>query len=231
MDYWVFWQSSTFGQPLITANSAFYVKAPFSGSQKYDFYFLDENNKIFMFDAHDDDTSDNTSYMRGFYPRKDVYKIAVVGKYYQSYLGSSSLILYNEDAINYETRRTERNAYPLEQVKYQTDKFTFKTNYTSNKLVVSHTAFDVGWKIKAFNVTTGQPVNIKVIKGNGGFVSFVAPVGDISYTMYYETPYLGISYLVTAISTTAFFTSLMGYYLYLESKKRPHLDMIYRADN
>lgn len=231
MDFWVFWESRTLDQPLITANSAFYVKAPFTGSQKYDFYFLDENDKIFMFDAHDDDTSDNTSYMRGFYPRKDVYKIAVVGKYYQSYLGSSTLLLYNEDGADYEARRSVKNAYPVEDVKYQSDKFTFKTNYTSNKLVVSHTAYDVGWKIKAFDNVTGQPVDIDVIKGNGGFVSFVAPVGDISYTMYYETPYLGISYLVTAVSTTMFFASLIGYYLYVESKKRPHIDAIYRDYN
>ncbi|NLB48479.1 MAG: YfhO family protein [Erysipelotrichia bacterium] len=230
MDYFVFWESRIANQPILNANTAFYVRAPFSGSQKYDFYFIDENNKIFMCDAHDDDTSDNTAYMRGFYPRKDVYKIAVVGKYYQSLLTNTVLTLFKESFVDYDTRRTNLAADPIENVVYSPDKFTFKTNYTNDRFVVSRTAYDVGWKIKAKDNVSGQPIKIDVFKGNGGFVSFVAPSGDISYTMTYKTPYLAISYLITALSTTTFFASLMGYYLYCENKKRPHLDALYRGD-
>ncbi|HHT66615.1 MAG TPA: YfhO family protein [Erysipelotrichaceae bacterium] len=228
MDYFVFLKSKHLNEPLLKANTAFYVRAPFSGSQKYNFHFLDENNKIFMFDSHDDDTTDNVSYMRGFYIRKDVYTLAICGKYYASYLTNDTLRLYQEDLSDYETRRNALNADPIENVKYSPDKFTFETHYNKEKFVVSRTAFDIGWKIKAKDMNTDKNIKIDTYKGNGGFVSFVAPEGDISYTMVYETPYLKISSLISHLSITAFFLSLCGYYVYLEKKRIHYLDSLHR---
>ena len=89
-------------------------------------------------------------------------------------------------------------------------------------------AYDKGWSIKAKD-ENGKPVNIKVYKGNGGFISFIAPVGNISYTMTYQTPYLAGSYIVSALATTGFFVSLFAYHLYQEKKKGIHLDKIFRG--
>lgn len=230
MDFFVFLKSKTMGEPLFEAGTTLYARAPFSGSQKYNFNFIDEDNNVFMFDAHDDDTTDNVSYMRGFYIKKDVYTLAICGKYYQSYLGSSTLRLYEENLLNYEARRDALNADPIEKVEYSPDKFTFETHYDEEKFVVSRTAYDVGWKISAKNNNTNEDIKIETYKGNGGFVSFVAPEGDISYTMVYKTPYLGISYLVSALSITTFFVSLCGYYIYCDKKKTHYLDSLYREN-
>ena len=229
-DYFVFYTARNNTKPLFKENTTLYIKAPFSSSQKYNFYFLDKNNRIFMFDAHDDDTSDNTSQMRGFYIRKDVYKMAVCGKYSKSYLSDNIIRLYTEDRSVYEARRDALSADPIENVKYQKDKFTFETHYSNNKFVVSRVAYDVGWKLKATNMDTGLTSNVKVYKGNGGFVSFVAPQGNYSYELVYETPYLALSYLVSALSFTAFMASLMGYHLYQEKKRKYHLDRIFREN-
>lgn len=229
MNYYVFYKARVEGEPLFKAGTALYVRAPFSGSQKYNFYFIGSNNKIFMFDAHDDDTSDNVSYMRGFYIKNDVYSLAICGKYYQSYLYDTTLAMYTEDQSAYEARRDKLNEYPIENVKYQQDKFTFDTNYSEDRFVVSRVAFDKGWSIKAKNNETGEKINVKVYKGNGGFVSFVAPKGNYSYTMTYMTPYLTGSYIVSAFSTIGFFTSMLAYHLYIE-KKKVHLDKIYREN-
>ena len=229
MNYYVFYKSATDGEPLFKAGTSLYVRAPFSGSQKYNFYFIDSNNKIFMFDAHDDDTSDNVSYMRGFYIKNDVYSLAICGKYYQSYLYDTTLAMYAEDQAAYEVRRNNLNEHPIENVKYQKDKFTFTTNYDEDRFVVSRVAFDKGWSIKAKNNETGEKINVKVYKGNGGFVSFVAPKGNYSYTMTYVTPYLTSTYIVSALSTIGFFTSMLAYHLYVE-KKKVHLDKIYREN-
>ena len=229
MNYYVFYKSATESEPLFKAGTSLYVRAPFSGSQKYNFYFIDSNNKIFMFDAHDDDTSDNVSYMRGFYIKNDVYSLAICGKYYQSYLYDTTLAMYAEDQAAYEVRRNNLNELPIENVKYQKDKFTFTTNYDEDRFVVSRVAFDKGWSIKAKNNETGEKINIKVYKGNGGFVSFVAPKGNYSYTMTYVTPYLTSTYVISALSTTGFFVSILAYHLYIE-KKRVHLDKIYREN-
>ena len=230
MKYFAMYTPMHEGEPLFKAGTSLYIRAPFSGSRKYNFYFIDKDNKIFMMDAHDDDTSDNTAYMRGFYITRDVYKIAVCGKYFESYTSDSNIRLFAEDISEYRNRWDKLNANPVTDIKYSADKFTFKTNYTSSKLVVSYVAFDAGWKIKATDNITGRTSDLKVYKANGGFVSFVAPVGDYSYEMTYNTPYLNISYLGSAFAFTGFFVSMLGYYLYHEKKKNHYLDKIYREN-
>ena len=230
MNYFVFYSSKTPDEPLFTSGTSLYIRAPFSGSEKYDFYFIDKDNKIFMYDCHDDSTTDNNSYIRGFYIRKDVYKIAVCGKYYKSAYDSGTIVFYSEKLEDYVARRQALQADPVTDITYTPDRFTFKTNNTDNKFIVSHVAYDKGWKIKAMNNETGETTSLKVYKGNGGFVSFVAPKGNISYEMIYETPYLNISYLVTALSVTGFFASIVGYHIYNERKKRYHLDQIFREN-
>ena len=228
MNYYLFITPQTSGQPLFKKDTTLYVRAPFWNSKKYHFYFIDSNNKIFMFDNHDDNTTDNVNYMRAFYIKKDVYKIAVCPIYFESYLYYSTIRLYAEDKAIYDARRDALNTNPIENVKYQKDKFTFDTHYDQSQFVVSRVAFDNGWSIKAKNNDTGETFDVKTYKGNGAFVSFVAPKGNISYTMTYMTPYLKTAYLVSALSVTGFFTSLMGYHIYVEKKKGRHLDKIYR---
>ena len=228
MKYFAFYTPRISGQPLFKEGTALYVKAGFTGSIKYNFYFIDKDNKIFMMDAHDDDTTDNTSYMRGFYVKRDCYALAVVGKYYQSHVRSYSLSFYQEDISDYQARWDKLNAEPITNVKYSADKFTFDTNYSKDKFVVTRVAYDNGWKLKATNNDTKVTTDMKVYKGNGGFVSFVAPKGSYSYTMVYETPYLKLSYVVSAVSFMTFFASLLGYHYYQEKKRIHHLDGLYR---
>ena len=214
--------------PLFTENTTLYVKAAFTSRIKYNFYFIDKDNNIFMFDAHDDDSTDNTSYIRGFYLKKDVYKIAVCGKYSGSML--TDIQLFKENRSDYNTRRDKLNENPVTDVTYKKDKFTFKTNYEKEMFVVSRVAYDRGWHIKATDNQTHKTISLKTYKGNGGFVSFVAPKGDISYVMTYETPYLKISYILSAFAFEGFFLSYLGYALYQEKKRNHHLDQLFREN-
>ena len=118
----------------------------------------------------------------------------------------------------------------MENVKYSADKFTFTSNFATNRFVVSRVAYDKGWKITAKDNDSGKTQAIKVYKGNGGFVSFVAPKGNYSYTMTYETPYLGIAYLVSALATTSFFAAVVGYHIYQNKKRQHYLDNIFREN-
>ena len=234
--YFAFYTSKNPGEPLFHAGTTLYAYAPFTGSMKYSFYFIEEvdgQDKIFMYDAHDDDTTDNTCYMRGFYLDRDVKEIAVCGKWGESYFvysgGGEIINWYTESRDAYVTRREALSANPVKNVKYSSDKFTFSTDYDKDMFVVSQVAYDKGWKITAKD-SAGNKQNIKIYKGNGGFVSFVAPKGDISYTMTYKTPYRTVSALTTVFSTSAFFLSLVGYYAYQEKKKQHYLDKIYREN-
>ena len=234
-NYYIFYSSLTEGEPLFRAGTTLYAVTGFSGSIKYNFCFIDENNKVFMFDSHDDDTTDNTANTRGFYIKKDVYKLAICGKYDDSYFfdgsGNESIRFFTETQADFEARRDNLNAMPIENVKYSTDRFTFDINNAGNeRFVVSHVAFDKGWHIVARNNDTGTTEEIKTYNGNGGFVSFVAPKGNYSYTMTYTTPYLIISYLVSALAVTSFFVSMVGYTIIQHNKKRHYVDGIYREN-
>ena len=232
--YYAFYESLTDGEPLFKADTTIYALAEFDGAIKYDFYFLDKENNIVMYDCHDDSTTDNTASMRGFYIREDIYKMAVCGKYDKSFLetrgGTEVIYYYKENRVAYEARREAMNAFKVENVKYSKDKFTFTSNFESNRFVLSRVAYDKGWSIVAKDNATGKTQPIKVYKGNGGFVSFVAPKGSYSYTMTYETPYLAISYLVSALSITTFFVSLVGYQIYQNKKRERYLDNIFREN-
>ena len=229
MNYYMFVKAKDPTQPLFKEGTTLYIRAPFYNSRKYNFYFLDNNNKIFMFDAHDDDTTDNVNYMRGFYIKRDVYTMAVCPKYFESFLYTSTIQIFAEDKAVYEARRDNLNANPIENVKYVRDNFTFDTKYDKSQFVISRVAYDKGWSIKAKNNDTGETFDVKTYKGNGAFVSFVAPKGNISYTMSYMTPYLELSYIVSALSVTGFFASLVGYHLFVEKKNR-YLDNIHREN-
>ena len=233
MDYITLYSSKVADQPLFPEGTAMYIRAPFSGSEKYDFYFMDKDHNIFMYDAHDDDTTDNTCAMRGFYAQKDIYYMAICGKFINSFIfneyGSEIIDIFTEEPTVYEARRNALYENKVDDVTYQKDKFTFSTNYTSNKFVVSRVAYDIGWKITAKD-ENGVKQNIKVYKGNGGFVSFVAPTGKMIYTMTYQTPYLTISYIVSALATTSFFVSMVGYHIYVDKKKNHYIDGLYREN-
>ena len=232
--YYAFYKAKTDTEPLFKAGTAIYARAKFSGASKYDFYFIDKENNIVMYDCHDDDTTDNTSWMRCFYVREDVYSLAVCGKYDDSYFlnesGLETIYFYAEKQADYVLRREAASAKQVENVKYSADKFTFTSNFESNRFVLSRVAYDQGWNISAKDNATGKTQQIKVYKGNGGFVSFVAPKGNYSYTMIYETPYLGIAYLVSALATTSFFVSMVGYHIYQNKKRQHYLDKIFREN-
>ena len=238
MNFYAFYLPKTEGEPLFKAGTSLYFQPSsknegtfFDGSVKYTFYFIDKNNKIFMCDAHDDDTTDNTAQVRAFYLQRDVYKLAVCPKFSRSFFNASNILpVYSESKDDYEARKATLEANPITNVKYSSDKFTFDTNFSNNRFVISRVPFDKGWKVNAINNSTGKKNDIKVYKGNGGFVSFVAPSGNYSYVMTYETPYLTISYIFSALSITGFFTSLVGYHIYQERKKKHYLDEIFREN-
>ena len=155
--------------------------------------------------------------------------MAVCGKYDRSFFSNISE-MHTEFKEYYDARRDALNEYPIKNVKYSSDKFTFTTDYPMDRFVVSYVPYDAGWKLTAKNTDTGKVENIKLYNGNGAFVSFVAPKGNYSYTLTYVTPYLTISYIVSALSITSFFLSMVGYTIYQNNKKRRYLDHIYREN-
>ncbi|MBO4540397.1 MAG: YfhO family protein [Bacilli bacterium] len=95
--------------------------------------------------------------------------------------------------------------YLLHDVKtINNDSFTFKTYYSEEQLVVTQIAYDEGWKVKA------EGRELQTYRVNGGFVGFIAPAGETSYSFYFETPQLKDA-LAIAIVGAFLYLGYLGY--------------------
>ena len=99
-----------------------------------------------------------------------------------------SLWMMNRSDVETKLSMFKSGDYALSNVKYSTDKFTFDTDYSTDKIVVTQLGYDAGWKVKA-KASDGTVSELSVYKVDGGLVGFIAPAGAISYELYYETPY------------------------------------------
>ena len=194
---------------------SFYIYAPFSGSIKYDIYLVDENNNIFTYDDHSDHSTDNPSPIRGFYTDRKIKAIAYCGKYGNS---NSVFRIKTESGQSYFDRLNALLDYPITDVTYKADKYTFKTNYNKRRLVISKEAYDEGWHV--YNVTNGQRKELKKYLSTGGFVGFISEVGETSYEMEYITPYRASGVILSWTSFLVYVTSLLAYQRYVFEKDR-----------
>lgn len=100
--------------------------------------------------------------------------------------------------------------YPITDINYNTNHFDFKTNYENKRVVVTQLPYEEGWKLKAtFNDGTSK--NLDIFTAQGGFVSFVSEVGEVTYSLDYYTPYLAVSSYISSIGLFLFSTTLISY--------------------
>ncbi|MBE6134007.1 MAG: hypothetical protein E7178_05005 [Erysipelotrichaceae bacterium] len=187
-----------------------YIYAPFSGSIKYDIYLIDENDKIFTYDDHSDHSTDNPSPIRGFYTDRKIKGIAYCGKYGSS---NTAFRIKTESGKDYYNRLNKLLDYPITDVTYKPDRWTFKTNYLKKRFIISKEAFDNGWHVYSYK--DGVKKELKTYLSTGGFVGFISEAGETSYVMEYVTPYRTSGILVSWTSLLAYVTSLLVYQRYV----------------
>lgn len=211
----------------------FYLNLPYKLNNKYDVYLLDENNNLITMDKHSDNYVTNNNgrkLYRAFYlnktidsqgnviPAPKLKTIIYAPRYYQ---------MYNSYPVAYETYTTfnskkmnEIKQYPIENVVYKTDYFSFTTNYPKERFICTQLAYDDGWKVFATNAD-GENVQVKTYHTQGGFVGFTSKAGYTSYEMIYETPYLEISKLISGVGIVMYAATILGYYyIDVELKKK-----------
>ncbi len=119
--------------------------------------------------------------------------------------------------------------YALSDVTYSVNKFTFKTNFSKKRICVTSLGYDAGWTVKASYVNEdGVQVNedCPTYKLDGGFVGFIAPSGEVSYTLSYMTPTLkaGVGLSVAAV-VIYFGYELTLYLLWKKHRENKNLDL------
>lgn len=113
--------------------------------------------------------------------------------------------------------------YALKNATYSTNKATFSSSFSENKLVVTTLGYDKGWKVFA-TLSDSSIVECKTYKLDGGFVGFLAPKGENTYVMKYETPYLKEGAILASVATISLAAYTIGRFAYKIHKKKKELE-------
>lgn len=140
-------------------------------------------SKVITFDNGRANARNSARSIRGLYSKEQVKMIIVCidGNKYSS----TPALSYEpfEDCI---ARYEKAMSYQLGNVKYNVNKFTFETHYSTPRFVVTQLAYTGGWRVFTKDAS-GKKTQLKVYNSMGGFAGFVAPAGDASYYMDYLT--------------------------------------------
>lgn len=158
----------------------------------------------------------DTKKQRGFYVDDEVTKIRIrvlETMDNNRYLLKPYVTYEYEDTYNEQISKLREN--PLRNVIKDVNSFAFDTSFDRRKFVVLQIPFDSGWTLKN---EKGEQLNL--LKGQGGFISFLAEEGDHRYLLSYQTPYLSQGILTMSIGMLcAGGYMIMTLYLSLDKKK------------
>ena len=149
-------------------------------------YLIGEDDKVITFDWFHHNSRNSSRTLRGFYVKEQLKRIIVCvdGDKF-----STVPTLYYEPFENCILRYQTAIKNGLKDVKYKVNKLSFKTDYENPRFVVTQLAYTGGWKVFATD-ESGNKAQLKVYNSMGGFVGFVAPKGNITYSMEYLTPHI-----------------------------------------
>lgn len=170
----------------------------------------------------DCDQNNWTNSMIGIYAYGRATSIALVwpdrtvdGETFEQKFSPTYLSLAFEERSSIEEKQRFNAEMGLQNVKKQTNSYTFETGYDEDQIVVTQLGYDQGWSVEA-SLPDGTSIDCPVYKLDGGLVGFLAPAGKASYVMSYFTPSLDKGLI---FGTVGFFF-ITGYYLYWHIEKR-----------
>ncbi len=196
--------SSTGYFPIGDEGAAYYINYPIRQSSGTNYsatvYLIGENedgtSKVITFDNCRDFSRSSARSIRALYSKEKVKRIIICvdgEKYWNNYFSFHYEPF--EDCINRFTTAIDNG---LNDITYNVNTFTFNTNYSSPRFVVTQLAYTGGWKVYA--KVDGEEKELKVYNSQGGFAGFVAPKGEVSYVMKYETPHIKEGLAMTFVS-------------------------------
>ncbi len=212
--------------PLGKEGSAFYLDYPVRSSNDYNYnatiYLIGEdengNSKTITYDNFMNVTRNSARSMRGLYSKEKIKRIIIKVDGNKFYSSPSLIRLYYEPFEDCISRYQNAIDNGVKNVTYNVNKFTFTTNYDKPRFVVSQLAYTGGWQVYA--TVNGETTQLKVYNAQGGFAGFIAPEGEVSYLIKYETPHLKTGVLLSAISFIAGGgVSALGFILLKKKKK------------
>ena len=220
----------------------FFVTASFNENHDVDIYLVDNHNEIITYDNHNDgflNSGRGGKEYRAFYstpkysldengeliivePAPKIKKIIIVARNKLFYASSFDVLV--DSYTHHEEKMNKLKEYVVTDVKSSSNKYSFKTNFDKNRVVVTRLAYEEGFKLKMID-ESGVKHNVDVFNGQGGFVSFISGKGQCSYILEFYTPNLAVGALISALSVFIFTSSIVGY-LFIDMKKKEK-EMLY----
>ena len=156
---------------------------------------------------------------------KNYIKIMIIIEAYKYSIKNSLLI--NPSTDNQKKRNTNismmrnrtmltkrKSVSKVENVKYSKNaSFSFETNFDKDIFVVTQMPYEKGWEVKA----NGK--NLEVFSAQGGFVGFVAPKGQVKYTMKFYPANLQLGKYMSAVGAAIFLSTYYGYCFLVKNKE------------
>jgi len=204
------------GELILSLPLAYYNRGTIYHSYRYNVFLYDEDYKLITFDDHTSLPSVNvySKVMRSYHTPKAVKKMTLVpigGRI--STPPENELYVYTQEKIDEVRSNSLTNT--LKDVKVSTNKISFKTDYASEKFVVTTIPYDKGWKVE-----TSAKVKLPVYKVQGGFVGFVSEKGEMSYTLSFapESFNLALALTISALLVTGLLE--LNVYFYKKAKRK-----------
>ncbi|MBO4856037.1 MAG: YfhO family protein [Bacilli bacterium] len=213
----------------------YYLTASFDQGYGTDIYFVDTNNKIVTFDNHNDEYTNagrSGKEERAFYISptyeldsngeliitKDAPKIKKIIIVNRGKKVNFSHNIAIDTFTNHETKIASLKANTVFDVTSSTNKWTFKSDFASKRIVVTRLAYEDGFKLKMTD-SAGNKKDVEVFNAQGGFVSFISGVGECSYELVFETPNLKMSSLISSFGVFAYFATIVSY-VFIDMKQK-----------
>lgn len=179
------------------------------------------NSKVITFDNARNSSRSSGKSMRGLYSKEKIKRIIVCvdGDSYKT----NYIDFYYEPFENCIARYQNAINNGLSNVKYNVNTFTFDTNYSNNRFVVTQLAYTGGWKIYSTD-ENGNKEQLKIYNAQGGFVGFVAPKGNTSYYLCYETPNFKEGLIMSIVSFVGVATLVSIKYVLDKKRNKKEID-------
>jgi uncharacterized membrane protein YfhO len=113
---------------------------------------------------------------------------------------------------------TEQKKYAFQNVKVNnSNNITFSSNNEKERIAVLSIPYDAGWSLTS--TKNGVTKDVNIYKGNGGFISFVVPSGEVSYSLTYTTPKLWIGTMGFIVGSMALALAYYSFNIIKEEKE------------
>ena len=221
--------------------NVFYVTNSYDYGYGTDIYLVDVDNKVVTFDDHNDGKirslrsgkEERCFYITPTYSFdlngqitivKDAPKIKKIIFVSRENKICNEYHVSIDTATSFNSKINHLKENLVTNVKVSANKYTFKTSFDKEKIVVTRLAYEDGFKLKMID-SYGTKKDLNVFNAQGGFVSFISGTGECSYELTYEVPNLKKGSLISVFGIILYTATIISF-IYFDMRKKEQFALL-----